>query len=51
MAEMLVKDAVSISDFCAIIVPDGGMRQKVLTMAANSAFEGIVLDKPGCFIS
>ncbi|MCF3478264.1 DarT ssDNA thymidine ADP-ribosyltransferase family protein [Stenotrophomonas geniculata] len=51
MAEFLVKDAVSISDFCAIILPEPGMRQKVLTMAANSAFEGVVLDKPGCFIS
>lgn len=50
MAEVLVKDAVSIGDFCAIILPDPQMKQSVQSMATNSAFNGLILDKPGCFI-
>jgi len=50
MAELLVKNAVSISDICAVVVPNENIRESAARMANANGYQGLVLSNPGCFI-
>lgn len=51
MAEFLVKDAVSMSDISAIVLPTVEAQRRIKRVADQAGYEGLVLSKPGCFIS
>lgn len=50
MAELLVKDAVSINDFCAIVLPTREAQITAQGLARESSYQGVIVCRPECFI-
>lgn len=50
MAELLVKDAVSINDFCAIVLPTQKALIAAQALARENGYQGVIVCRPECFI-